>query len=136
MFAALSSTDLSVPLMVAGFSARLSDTGVSTVAASLAVAASEPWLAAARVEVAGAGVEAVVAAGVEAGLELNSALFVTGRAVSGNEPTFSGFTASSAFVAGFAVSSALAAALLASDCALTSCAAPVFAWSTFVTVAL
>ena len=136
MFAALSSTDLSVPLMVAGFSARLSDTGVSTVAASLAVAASEPWLAAARVEVAGAGVEAVVAAGVEAGLELNSALFVTGRAVSGNEPTFSGFTVSSAFGAGCAVSSALAAALLDSDCSLTSCAAPVCSWSTFVTEAL
>ena len=38
-----------------------------------------------------------------------------------------GFTASSAFGASFAASSALAAAFLASDCSLTSCAAPVFA---------
>jgi len=107
-------------------------TGVSAVAASLVATDSEFSLAAARVEVG----DAVVGAVVEAGLALNSALFVTGRAISGNEPTFSGFeassvlagfTVSSAFGASFAASSALAAALVASDCSLTSCAAPVFA---------
>ena len=80
----------------------------------------------------------MVAAVVEAGLELVSAFFAVGRAISGNEPTFSGFEASSVFLvsagatlfsvaAGVAAASALSAALLASDCSLTSCAAPVFA---------
>ncbi len=41
-------------------------------------------------------VEAAVV-GAEAGPELQLCLFVTGRAISGNEPTFSGFEASSVF---------------------------------------
>lgn len=40
----------------------------------------------------------MVAAVVEAGLELVSAFFAVGRAISGNEPTFSGFEASSVFL--------------------------------------
>ena len=35
---------------------------------------------------------------VEAGLELVSAIFAVGRTISGNEPTFSGFEASSVFL--------------------------------------
>ena len=64
------------------------------VASSLAAALSELSPAAARVAVVGA----VVAAVVEAGLELVSAFFAVGRAISGNEPTFSGFEASSVFL--------------------------------------
>lgn len=63
-------------------------------ASSLAAALSELSPAAARVAVVAAGVAAVV----EAGLELVSTFFAVGRAISGNEPTFSGFEASSVFL--------------------------------------
>ena len=114
---ARSAVGASVPRSEVGFTVVLRASGVSAVAASsLAAALSELSPAAARVEVVGAVVEAaVVGAVVEAGLELNSALFVTGRAISGNEPTFSGFEASSVFLVSavatlFSVAAGVAAA--------------------------
>ena len=120
--AARSAVGASVPRSEVGFTVALRVTGVSAVAASLVATDSELSLAAARVEV----VDAVVGAVVEAGLALNSALFVTGRAIFGNEPTFSGFEASSDFLV-----SAFSSFLDSAFASLFSVAAGVSATSAF-----
>ena len=68
----------------------------------------------------------MVAAVVEAGLELVSAFFAVGRAISGNEPTFSGFEASSDFLV-----SAFASFLVSAFASLLSVAAALSATSDF-----
>ena len=93
--AASSAVGASVPRSEVGFTVVLRASGASGVtASSLATALSELSPAAARVAVGCA----VVGTVVEAGLELVSAIFAVGRTISGNEPTFSGFEASSVFL--------------------------------------
>jgi hypothetical protein len=103
----------------------------ATAAASLALAVSELSLVAALVEATGfAASDAALCAWL-----FSSAFFASDVAVAfgasalgagcAASSALAGFTVSSAFGAGCAVSSAFSAALLASDCALTSCAATV-----------
>ena len=93
--AARSAVGASVTRSEVGFTVVLRASGVSGLAASsLAAALSELSPSAARVAVGCA----VVGTVVEAGLELVSAIFAVGRTISGNEPTFSGFEASSVFL--------------------------------------